>query len=94
MLIQKSVRLPEELVVFIEEQSGSTFSEKLVSMLEELQSGYSERMELIRSHEQALKQLREKVDGYYRLVYDTRQASWRYENLLKELQKQIENLTD
>lgn len=33
-LIQKSVRLPEELVAYIETQRGSCFSQKLVRYLE------------------------------------------------------------
>lgn len=42
-LIQKSVRLPADLVDYIESCSGSTFTEKLVGILEDYRDGLTTR---------------------------------------------------
>lgn len=69
-LVQKSVRLPQELVDFVQSQSGNDFSKKLVKILKDYKDGYTLRIaqvqrydELIDNRQKQLQELTEKVNS-------------------------------
>ena len=74
-LVHKSVRLPQELVDFVQSQSGNDFSKKLVKILKDYKDGYTLRIaqvqrydELIDERQKQLQELTERVNKVAFLV--------------------------
>lgn len=91
-LVSKSVRLPSDLVEFVEAWEGKDFTSKLINLLEELRSGAEQREVDIQNYRGYIDNLRQRIDAYYKLIYDTRAASQKYEALLKQLQGDIDQM--
>lgn len=69
--ISKSIRLPTDLVEFIEAQEGSNFSEKLVSILLEYRDGDADRQRVLESYRQGISRYKELFN---RLISDYGEA--------------------
>lgn len=90
--IQKSVRLPEEMVQFIEKAEGADFSSKLMGILNEYFLNEDFYKNRIQHYEELVERRRKTCNGYYALIRKTRTASQQYEELLRQLQIDIERL--
>ena len=64
-LVPKSVRLPQDIVDFVEQQPGADFSKKLVAILKEYRSGDEERQNIIKHFDQVIEERR---NTYSKLV--------------------------
>lgn len=91
-LIQKSVRLPKEVVDFIEKQPGCNFSSKLLNLVNEFISGDSKRCKSMEISRKELEKLNKELAGYYNLVRSSRNLSIKYEHLLRGLEAEIQSL--
>lgn len=60
--IQKSVRLPVDLVEFVEKYEGRDFSKKLVNILNEFQSGEEQRQRRIEQYDLMIEERRRRLD--------------------------------
>lgn len=72
-LIQKSVRLPVDLVDYIESCSGSTFTEKLVGILEDYRDGLTARtleLKRLRERQNSVSQQLQKLQSISRRSYE------------------------
>lgn len=71
-LVTKSMRLPPDIVEYIEQQEGDTFTSKLVTLLREVRDGDQERAENLAWYESTLKErykkLEELDDDIYRII--------------------------
>ena len=70
-LISKSLRLPSDVVDYVEQQPGDTFTSKLVTLLREVRDGDQQRAENLAWYESTLKEkwqkLEELNDDIYRI---------------------------
>ena len=70
-LISKSIRLPSDVVDYVEQQPGDTFTSKLVTLLREVRDGDQQRAENLAWYESTLKEkwqkLEELNDDIYRI---------------------------
>lgn len=92
-LIQKSVRLPPELVAYVEDQEGRDFSKKLVGILEECVNGEEHRQKILGDYEASVRLMQEKLAALRRLIFDTHEASKKYAALLKQIEDDIDRMT-
>ncbi|MBR6643069.1 MAG: hypothetical protein IKL28_05350 [Lachnospiraceae bacterium] len=69
-LIQKSVRLPADLVDYIETQEGYTFSEKLVGVLEEYRSGDQRRRQVLERYNRDVQSRERRLAELLENMYD------------------------
>lgn len=60
-MYSKSVRFPEDLVTFVEQQPGEDFSKKLVGVLREYRDGNERRQADIRFYDGQIAKRREKL---------------------------------
>ena len=71
-LVTKSMRLPPDIVEYIEQQEGDTFTSKLVTLLREVRDGDQERAENLAWYESTLKErykkLEELDDDIYQII--------------------------
>lgn len=71
-LVTKSMRLPSDIVEYIEQQEGDTFTSKLVTLLREVRDGDQERAENLACYESTLKErykkLEELDDDIYQII--------------------------
>ena len=91
-LVKKSIRLPQELVDFVEEQNGRDFTGKLCGLLLEMKNGDSRRVKEIARYNNYIDTQAKRLNGYYELIHSTQAAAQRYEALLKQLQSDIDRL--
>lgn len=70
-LISKSLRLPSDVVDYVEQQPGDTFTSRLVTLLREVRDGDQQRAENLAWYESTLKEkwqkLEELNDDIYRI---------------------------
>lgn len=71
-LVTKSMRLPPDIVEYVEQQPGDTFTSKLVTLLREVRDGDQERAENLAWYESTLKErykkLEELNDDIYQII--------------------------
>lgn len=69
-LIQKSVRLPDELVDYVELQEGRTFSQKLVHLLTEIRKGDADRQRILADYDKRIDSRRHYLNELQKKIYD------------------------
>lgn len=62
-LVPKSVRLPRELVDFVETQPGKDFSKKLVGVLVEYKEGDEYRRKMIQRYDEQIAERRARLES-------------------------------
>lgn len=71
-LVTKSMRLPPDIVEYVEQQPGDTFTSKLVTLLRDVRDGDQERAENLAWYESTLKErykkLEELDDDIYQII--------------------------
>lgn len=68
--IQKSVRMPPELVEYIEKQRGPDFSKKLVGLLMDIRKGDHERQKMLDDYDKLLADKRDRLSDLSHKIYD------------------------
>lgn len=68
-LISKSLRLPSDVVDYVEQQPGDTFTSKLVTLLREVRDGDQERAENLAWYESTLKERYQKLEDLNDDIY-------------------------
>lgn len=67
--VSKSVRIPVELVDYIELQEGYTFSDKLITLLDDVKNGDAKRRKMISEYDKQIdlrkQKLKELSDNMY-----------------------------
>ncbi len=63
-LVSKTVRLPEDLVKYVESQYGDCFAKKLVHILEEHRAGEKRRQEILREYDRQVEEKRKLLGKY------------------------------
>lgn len=91
-LIQKSVRLPTEVIDFIEQQPGNNFSSKLLNLINEFINGDSDRCRSMKYSRMELERMQKELNGFYALIRSSRNLSTRYEHLIRSLQEELQQL--
>lgn len=61
-MVQKSVRIPADIVEFVNNQSGADFSKKLVAILTEYKDGEQERKLMIQRYDEQLAERKQRLD--------------------------------
>ena len=86
-LVRKSVRLPSEMVDFIESLSGKDFTQKLLNLIREYRDGESQRQESIACYEQLVKANRDKLNEQSDTIF-------RISRILLHLQKALDEINN
>ena len=68
-LISKSLRLPSDVVDYVEQQPGDTFTSKLVTLLREVRDGDQQRAESLAWYESTLKERYQKLEDLNDDIY-------------------------
>lgn len=68
-LISKSLRLPSDVVDYVEQQPGDTFTFKLVTLLREVRDGDQQRAENLAWYESTLKERYQKLEDLNDDIY-------------------------
>lgn len=68
-LISKSLRLPSDVVDYVEQQPGDTFTSKLVTLLREVRDGDQQRAENLAWYESILKERYQKLEDLNDDIY-------------------------
>lgn len=81
-LISKSVRLPSDLVSYIESQPGSTFTDKFIVMMNEVRSGEASRQQKISDLEKIIKDRQRSLNHYDQLMRDCGRVAYHMEHIV------------
>ena len=68
-LISKSLRLPSDVVDYVEQQPGDNFTSKLVTLLREVRDGDQQRAENLAWYESTLKERYQKLEDLNDDIY-------------------------
>lgn len=85
MTVSKSVRLPEELVEFVEALPGDNFTVKLVGLLEDLISGKDKRLQELQYLDERITKSRKQLRTHFQIVDGVHRLEGIYERLTNEL---------
>lgn len=91
--IQKSLRLDPEIVNFIESQPGRDFSSKFLHIIELHMADYEAYEKRIEEYDLMIQVRREELNRYYDLLRKVRSVTKDYEDSIRRMQCQIEELT-
>lgn len=69
-LVKKSIRLPTDLVEYVNAQPGRDFSKKLVTLLTELREGDATRQDMLQQYDQQLSDYRQRLDAIRHEIYE------------------------
>ncbi len=69
-LVSKSVRLPSDLVAFIEQSEGKDFSKKLIGILEDYISGDDSRQSDIKEYNRLVEMRSAELQRYSKNIYE------------------------
>ena len=67
--VSKTIRMPQDLVEYVESQKGRNFSDKLVSLLVETCQGESERKRMLDLYDEKIAEKRVKLDELNHQIY-------------------------
>ena len=73
-LIKKSIRLPADLDAYVDQQKGTTWTDKLCRILEDYRSGEETRAERMAYYENWIKASQKKIDEQNRQIYTVARA--------------------
>lgn len=91
-LISKTVRIPDDVVAYIETQPGDTFSRKLLGILEEYRFGEDNRRRRIADYEDLLENQRRKLRVYSETAFKASQVTQQLGTTLRDIDKLFDNI--
>ena len=68
-LVKKSIRLPADLDAYVDQQKGTTWTDKLCRILEDYRAGEEKRAERMAYYENWIKASQKKIDEQNRQIY-------------------------
>lgn len=84
-MVQKSVRLPQDLIDFVEQQPGKDFSKKLLGILTECRDGALERQLMLQRYDEQIAERRNRLDTLMQKINSLSMISRRVDALISEV---------
>lgn len=91
MTVSKTVRIPEELVAFVEARPGDTFTEKLVGLLDDLANGNDKRLADLQYLDKVIEGRKDVFASYWNLVDRVRGFEHLYRQLLTAYENELKD---
>lgn len=91
-LISKTVRMPSDVVAFIDAQEGETFSQKLLGILEEYRFGDEYRRKQIAKYEAQLESKRNQLRVYSDAAFKASRVTQQLGATLRDIDKLFDDL--
>ena len=86
-LIGKSMRLPVDVVDYVEEQPGDTFTAKFVNLVREVRDGDQERAEHLAWYESTIEANRQKIAKQNQEIYQIQRVLLHLHHAVDEIDK-------
>lgn len=86
-LVTKSMRLPPDIVEYVEQQPGDTFTSKLVTLLREVRDGDQERAENLAWYESTIEANRQKIEKQNQEIYQIQRVLLHLHHAVDEIDK-------
>lgn len=84
-LVKKSIRLPADLDAYVDQQKGTTWTDKLCRILEDYRSGEETRAENMAYYNNWIKASQKKIDEQNRQIYIVARALDHLHRAMEEL---------
>ncbi len=84
-VIQKSVRIPSDLVEFVDSQPGADFSKKLIGILTEYKNGELERKLMLQRYDEQIAERSKRLDILMQKVNSASMIARRLDAFFDEL---------
>jgi antitoxin component of MazEF toxin-antitoxin module len=89
--VSKSVRLPLELVEYVELQEGKTFSAKLISLLEDIHSGDARRRKTLTEYDRQIEERSQKLTEISHNMYNAMLVTQKLEQFYRSISSIVDN---
>lgn len=86
-LVTKSMRLPSDIVDYVEQQPGDTFTSKLVTLLREVKDGDQQRAENLAWYESTIEANRQKIAKQNEEIYQIQRVLLHLQHAVDEIDK-------
>lgn len=86
-LVTKSMRLPSDIVDYVEQQPGDTFTSKLVTLLREVKDGDQQRAENLAWYESTIEVNRQKIAKQNEEIYQIQRVLLHLHHAVDEIDK-------
>lgn len=90
-LVKKSIRLPSDLVEYVDAQQGRDFSKKLVTLLMELREGDTKRQDMLQQYDQQFNDYRKRLDELRHEIYEKSELLRQLSNTLSYAERIVAN---
>ena len=86
-LVTKSMRLPPDIVEYVEQQPGDTFTSKLVTLLREVKDGDQKRAEMLEYYKSTIEANRQKIAKQNQEIYQIQRVLMHLHHAVDEIDK-------
>ncbi len=86
-LVTKSMRLPPDIVEYIEQQEGDTFTAKFIDLVYEIMNGDKQRAENLAWYESTIEANRHKIDKQNQEIYQIQRVLLHLHHAVDEIDK-------
>lgn len=88
--VSKTIRLPVELVEYVELQDGKNFSAKLISLLDDVRNGDANRRATIAEYDDLIRDRRQKLREISDSMYNATLVTQKLEQFWKSIQSIVD----
>jgi len=86
-LVTKSMRLPPDIVEYIEQQEGDTFTAKFIDLVYEIMNGDKQRVENLAWYESTIEANRQKIAKQNQEIYQIQRVLLHLHHAVDEIDK-------
>lgn len=86
-LVTKSMRLPPDIVEYIEQQEGDTFTAKFIDLVYEIMNGDKQRAENLAWYESTIEANRQKIEKQNQEIYQIQRVLMHLHHAVDEIDK-------
>lgn len=86
-LVTKSMRLPPDIVEYIEQQEGDTFTAKFIDLVYEIMNGDKQRAENLAWYESTIEANRQKIAKQNQEIYQIQRVLMHLHHAVDEIDK-------
>ena len=86
-LVTKSMRLPPDIVEYIEQQEGDTFTAKFIDLVYEIMNGDKQRVENLAWYESTIEANRQKIAKQNQEIYQIHRVLLHLHHAVDEIDK-------
>jgi hypothetical protein len=86
-LVTKSMRLPPDIVEYIEQQEGDTFTAKFIDLVYEIMNGDKKRAENLAWYESTIEANRQKIEKQNQEIYQIQRVLLHLHHAVDEIDK-------